>query len=144
MTPRKKSYKHLKYFFKNRTLPEKKLCKKKITNVIYKFFYLWILFRGGTGQQLLFSTLLNATCLKRNKTFQTLEIFEICSKMDLFEGFISKPTYRIEHRIKYREEFAAPSLLYVLNKNKKCYSCIFIFYFLSEKLDFFHKKFSFR
>jgi len=44
------------------------------------------LFRGGTGQQLLFSALLNVICLRRDIASQTLGIFEIWSKMDLFEG----------------------------------------------------------
>ena len=79
---------------KNRTLLEEKIIlKKKLLTI---FFYLWILFRGGTGQQHLFSALLNAICLKRDIASQTLGIFEIWSKMDLFEGYISKPTNRIE------------------------------------------------
>src|ERR1700755_183542 len=41
------------------------------------------------------------------------------------------------HRIKYREEFVAPSLLYAPTKNKECYSCSFVLTFFDRKGGFF-------
>src|ERR1700755_341573 len=40
------------------------------------------------------------------------------------------------HRIKYKKEFVAPSLLYAPTKNKECYSCIFVLTFFDRKVGF--------
>ena len=92
------------------------------------------MFRGGTGLQFLFSALLNAFCLKIDIASQTLEIFEIWSKMDLFERLYLENND--SHRIKYKEEFVAPSLLYAPSKNKECYNCSFVLNIFDRKGGF--------
>ena len=37
------------------------------------------------------------------------------------------------NRIKYREEFVAPSILYSPTKNNECYSCSFVLNFFDRK-----------
>ena len=46
------------------------------------------------------------------------------------------------HRIKYREEFVALSLVYAPTKNKKCYSCSFVLtFFWPKRWNFFFNLF---
>ena len=70
-------------FFLQKSYPsgEKNYLKKMLHTT---FFIFWILFRGGTGLQFLFSALLNAFRLKLDIVSQTLEIFKIWWKIDLF------------------------------------------------------------
>src|ERR1044072_2817130 len=41
------------------------------------------------------------------------------------------------HRIKYTEEFVAPSLLYEPSKNKECFSCTFVLNIFDRKVGIF-------
>ena len=78
--------------------------------------------------------------MKLDLSSQTLEIFEIWSKIDLFERLYFKTNEL--HRIRYREEFVAPFILYAPTKNKECYSCSFVLTFFDRKGGFFFCFFS--
>ena len=56
---------------------------------------------------------------------------KFCQKSIFLERLYLK-TYE-SHWIKYREEFVAPSLLYLPTKNNECYCCSFVLNFFDRK-----------